>query len=122
MRFPTKRRYFVTLNSLHRFVTYDTICLSENYSFETQPFLNFFRTNLNSSIIVASNIILLHRNRIYHKMQLEKLYKLQNEVCCNCILFVFENRKTLCDQFLLLWKISRIEFRASLNIKRTERK
>jgi len=47
------------------------------------------------SIFIESNIskCVLLENKIYHKMQLEKLYNLHRKICLNCVLFVFKKRQ-----------------------------
>ena len=53
--------------------------------------------------ILIKKYILL-KNKIYVKIQCEKLYKLQTKVYFNNIDFVLEKKATLCDQFSLLRK------------------
>jgi hypothetical protein len=47
--------------------------------------------------ILIPKYVLLKKDSIYHKMQRETLYNLHNKSYFNCVIFVFEESKTLCD-------------------------
>ena len=91
---------FIILNNLHYFVTYDTIDLSKNYNFHTQHFCEFFLQHI---ILILRSLLLwmslYSKNKIYHKMQREKLYNLHKKAYFNSIVFGSKKRKTLCNHF-----------------------
>jgi hypothetical protein len=87
---------------------------------KTTFFLNFFYSTFLFIDHCCFECHSIQKNKIYHKMQREKLYNLQIKVYFNCILFVFKKSKTLSDQFFVVAKTDRTEFGVFLNMKSTE--
>src|ERR1700722_16012200 len=86
-------------------------------TFKDNIFSNFLTTHyFDSSIVVALNVTLV-KNKIYHKMQREKLYNLQTKVYFNCILFVFKKKQNAVRPIFAVAKTDRTEFGVFLNIK-----
>jgi hypothetical protein len=67
------------------------LCATNFRHCEKNDFFTRTRIPFSYFIFLSPNMFSLKNNKIYHKMQCEKLYNLQTKVYFNCILFMFKN-------------------------------